>query len=138
MPVKWNLREVLRQRGITRASQTSRIIYDRTGYKISTQAVCDLLKAEPKMLRLDTAQALCDALGLQLRDFLEIVPGPLRRLQLKQSHNSGPINLTGSDSDEQQTQGGSLSPTEAVLDVSSFFFAAAEIYSSNTGNDQLT
>jgi hypothetical protein len=62
MPIKWNLRELLRQLEIRKASEISRIIYDRTEYPISTQAVCDLLNDKPKMLRLDTAQAFCDAL----------------------------------------------------------------------------
>ena len=74
MPVKWNLREWLRERGITRASQISKIVRERTGYVLSTQAVCDLLNDQPKMLRLETVQALCDAFYCRLSDFLEVVP----------------------------------------------------------------
>jgi hypothetical protein len=76
MSVKWILREVLAQRGFTTASEIGRIIQERTRYSISTQAVCDLLNDEPKMLRIETAQALCDAFGLQVGEFFDVGPGP--------------------------------------------------------------
>lgn len=71
MPIKWNLRERLKEQGFTCASQVSRVVFDRTGYVLSTQAVCDLLNEQPKMLRLETSEALCDAFYWQLSDFLE-------------------------------------------------------------------
>ncbi len=74
MPVVWKLRKVLGARGYTRASQISKIIRARTGYLLSTQAVCDLLNDQPKMLRLETSQALCDAFNCCLSDFVEVVP----------------------------------------------------------------
>jgi hypothetical protein len=61
MSVKWVLREVLAQRGFTTASEISRLIKERTGYRISTQAVCELLNGEFKMLRLETTQAFCES-----------------------------------------------------------------------------
>jgi hypothetical protein len=47
MPATWNLRSLLKERGISRASEISRIV-QRNGYQLSTQAVCDLLNAQPK------------------------------------------------------------------------------------------
>ena len=85
MSVKWILREVLAQRGFTTASEISRIIQERTRYSISTQAVCDLLNDEPKMLRIETAQAFCDAFGLRVSEFFDMEPGPLRKLEVCQS-----------------------------------------------------
>ena len=64
MSVKWILREVLAQRGFTTASEISRVIQERNRYSISTQAVCDLLNDEPKMLRIETARP---GLGLRAR-----------------------------------------------------------------------
>ncbi|HYJ84874.1 MAG TPA: helix-turn-helix transcriptional regulator [Pyrinomonadaceae bacterium] len=131
MPIKWILRDLLRQLEIKKASEISRIIYDRTGYRISTQAVCDLLNDKPKMLRLDTAQAFCDAFGLRLGDFCEIVPGPPRKLQAKSS-NFRPLNLTGAGSDDKHGQHSGVSANEAGgLDLASFFFAAGELNSLN-------
>lgn len=82
MPVKWNLREWLSERGITRASQVSKIVRERIGYVLSTQAVCDLLNDQPKMLRLETGEALCDAFYCRLSDFLEMVPRAVSRAQV--------------------------------------------------------
>jgi hypothetical protein len=113
MSVKWILREVLTQRGFTTASKISRIIQERTGYSISMQAVCDLLNDEPKMLRIETAQAFCDAFGLQVSEFFDIGPGPPRKLEVCQSASGEPIRITG-----------------AEVDFSSYFFAAGELYAS--------
>ena len=66
MPTTWNLRSVLKERGVNRASEISRLIRDRTGYQLSTQAVCDLLNRQPKMIRLETIQAFCDAFYIRL------------------------------------------------------------------------
>lgn len=126
MPIKWNLREVLRQAGLTKAAEISRIIYDRTEYRISTQAVCDLLNDKPKMLRLDTAQAFCDAFGLRLGDFCEIVPSPPRKLK---SSTVRPLNLTVADDKSGKHPSGS--ENEAELDLASLFFAAGELNSLN-------
>lgn len=69
MPIKWKLREWLRERGVTRASHVSKIVFDRTVYVLSTQAVCDLLNDQPKILRIKTSQALCDAFYCRLSHF---------------------------------------------------------------------
>lgn len=74
MPTIWNLRSVLKERGINRAAEISRLIGKRTGYQLSTQAVCDLLNTEPKMIRIETIQAFCDAFYLRLGDVLDVVP----------------------------------------------------------------
>jgi|SRR5215212_5114618 hypothetical protein len=113
MSVKWILREVLAQRGFTTASEISRIIQERTRYSISTQAVCDLLNDEPKMLRIETARAFCDAFGLRVSEFFDMEPGPLRKLEVCQSAAGEPIHITG-----------------AEVDFSSLFFAAGELYAS--------
>jgi putative transcriptional regulator len=74
MPTIWNLRNVLKERGINRAAEISRLIGKRTGYQLSTQAVCDLLNTEPKMIRIETIQAFCDAFYLRLGDVLDVLP----------------------------------------------------------------
>jgi LacI family transcriptional regulator len=59
---------------MTRASQISKIILERTGYIISIQAVCDLLNGRPNMLKVKTLQAICDAFYCKLSDFCEVMP----------------------------------------------------------------
>ena len=68
---------------------------------------------ELKMLRLETAQAFCDAFGLRVSEFFEMVPGPPRKLEVRQSASGESIDITG-----------------AEVDFSSFFFAAGELYTS--------
>lgn len=113
MSIKWILREVLSQRGFTTASEISRIIKERTGYRISTQAVCELLNGEFKLLRLETTQAFCDAFGVRVSEFFEMVPGPARKLQVQQPGSVESLDITGTEDD-----------------LSSFFFAAGELYRS--------
>lgn len=80
MPVNWNLKNWLRDgRNVSSASQAKRIVRERTGYVLSTQAVCDLMKREPKMIRLETVQAICDAFYCRLSDFCEVRPLAAKR-----------------------------------------------------------
>lgn len=74
MKMTWRLREFLAERGFRRASHISRIIAERTGYNLCTQAVCNLLNEPPKMLRVKTIQAICDAFYCRLADFCDVVP----------------------------------------------------------------
>ena len=76
MPIKWKLREWLRrERDQTRPTDISRMIYRRTGYKISVQAIAELLN-NPKMLRLETMEAICSSFDCKIGDFLEVIPSP--------------------------------------------------------------
>ncbi len=96
MSVKWNLREWLKnERGVSRAVEVRRLILERTGYRISNQAVCDLLNGRLKMVRLDTVQAICDAFYCRLYDFCEVFPNSTRKSLSKRFKPSG-----GSDSAE--------------------------------------
>jgi hypothetical protein len=96
MPAIWNLRELLKERGITRASEVRRIIHERTGRLFSEQAVCDLLNNQPKMLRVETGQLICDAFYCCLSDFFEVKPRAASRCHGKRSC---PPNLLSSKDD---------------------------------------
>jgi len=90
MPVRWNLREWLKnERGVSRAVEVRRLILERTGYRISNQAVCDLLNGRPKMIRLDTVQAICDAFYCRLYDFCEVLPNSTQKSPPKRPKPSG-------------------------------------------------
>ena len=136
MPVIWNLREWLRERGITRASHVSRIVRERTGYVLSTQAVCDLLNDQPKMLRLETSQALCDAFYCRLSDFFEVMPGAVCRPRVKTPRLFGAVssrdNLTiesaqGARDNERRGQG--LSRENSNVDFAALFPDARKLSS---------
>ena len=74
MPINWKLRELLKERGGNSAAKISKILLEQTGYQLSTQAVCDLLKRQPKMIRLETMEAICDAFYIRIVDFLDVFP----------------------------------------------------------------
>ena len=130
MPVVWNLRDLLKQRGITRASHVSKIIHERTGYRLSTQAVCDLLNSEPKMIRLETAQALCDAFYFRISDFFEMVPAAARKPQEKrplplETVNSPESEVNAPDSDFVDIK--MSSRDGAKVDFAAFFSVAGKL-----------
>ena len=73
MPTNWKLRELLKERGVKSASEISRSLQE-IGYQLSVQAVCDLLNRPPKMIRLETIEAICNAFYIPLSEFLEVLP----------------------------------------------------------------
>ena len=74
MPATWKLRDLLKERGGKHASEIRRIVLEQTGYQLSVQAVCNLLSRQPKMIRIETIQAICDSFYIRLSDFLEVLP----------------------------------------------------------------
>jgi len=124
MPVIWNLRECLKERGVTRASQVRRIVRERTGYVLSTQAVCDLFNEQPRMLRVETSQALCDAFYCCLSDFFEVKPVAASRSQPKKPRP--PNTLDPDDDPRMETGTGNnaqpkISREDTCLDFAGFF-----------------
>lgn len=86
MAATWKLREYLASRGVIRASQARRMIEDATGYKLSKQAMCDLLNGDLRMLRIETGAAICDTFSCRLSDFFEIAPRHTSAGHVKKSH----------------------------------------------------
>jgi hypothetical protein len=132
MPVVWTLRDLLKQRGITRASHVSKIVYERTGYRLSTQAVCDLLNGEPKMIRLETAQALCDSFYFRISDFFEMMPAAARKPQQKRPPRLEAISPQESEASAPQSDSVDIPDSAlgaAKVDFASFFAAAGELCS---------
>ena len=128
MPVIWNLRDLLKERGITRASEVSKIIRERTGYKLSTQAVCDLLNSQPKMVRIETTAAFCEAFYCRLSDFFEVLPIPASRPQTKARRRGGPPSSANDGLGPAKSRPGDkpltdrgLSSEMAKIDFASFF-----------------
>jgi putative transcriptional regulator len=78
MSTTWKLQEWLKsKRGVTRPTDISKIILKTTGFKISNQAISDLFNTQPKILRLETIQAICDTFNCRLTDFCVITPDEL-------------------------------------------------------------
>ena len=124
MPIKWKLRECLEERGITSASQVSKLVRHRTGYVLSTQAVCDLFNEQPKMIRLETSEALCNAFHCCLNDFVEVVPkqvynSPANKPRMLKTAN--PISETGEGAGNNHRKDGRSARENSDLDFASYF-----------------
>jgi DNA-binding Xre family transcriptional regulator len=137
MPINWNLKDWLRDaRNVSSASEAKRIVWERTGYVLSTQAVCDLMHRDPKMIRLETVQAFCDAFYCQLSDFCEVRPIAVKRRPPKPSPSSnskdededGPNELAAPDpsSNDNGTIGAVRIDLAALFPKAGAFSVSAE------------
>lgn len=77
MAVVWTLKKWLAvNRDIYRASELQLLLADKVGVRLSLQAISAIINAQPSALRLQTIQALCNALDCKLSDFCDVVPDP--------------------------------------------------------------
>src|SRR5437588_7740354 len=72
--INWKLREFLMSRGVKSASHARRMIKDATKHPLSNQAMCKLFNGDLTMLRLQTADAICETFYCKLSDFFEVIP----------------------------------------------------------------
>lgn len=75
MPLIWNLKKWLAvEHDIYRPSELQQVLADKAGVQLSVQALSALTNGKPEAFRVQTIQALCDALGCKLSDFCDITP----------------------------------------------------------------
>jgi LacI family transcriptional regulator len=75
MPVVWNLKKWLAvEHDIYRPSELQALLKEKAGVQLSLQAISALFNGRPTALRLQTMQALCNALGCKLSDFCDVLP----------------------------------------------------------------
>lgn len=126
MPTKWKLRELLKERGVKSASEISRSL-EEIGHQLSVQAVCDLLNRQPKMIRLETIEAICNAFYIPLSEFLEVLPTasqkPLKRMRIRQ---------TTSDESAQRARERGIGPSIGTIDYAGFYPDARKFSSEST------
>ena len=132
MPINWKLRELLKERGGNSAAKISRIVLEQTGYQLSTQAVCDLLKRQPKMIRLETIQALCDAFYIRLSDFLEVLPSAAQRAKQKTRTLETRRRHTSSRESAQRALFPVATPAKTKVDFAAFYPDARKFSSKST------
>jgi putative transcriptional regulator len=94
MAITWTLKKWLAiNRDIYRASELQLLLAEKAGVRLSLQAISAIINAQPSALRLQTIQALCNALDCKLSDFCDVVPdSPAQR---KQKAASSPVALYG-------------------------------------------
>ena len=126
MPTKWKLRELLKERGVKSASEISRSL-EESGHQLSVQAVCDLLNRQPKMIRLDTIEAICNAFYIPLSEFLEVLPVVSQKPQKKPR-----TRQPSSAESVQRSQGRGVGPNIRTLDYAGFYPDARKFSSRST------
>jgi DNA-binding Xre family transcriptional regulator len=97
MPIVWNLKKWLAlERDIYRPSELQALLAEKAGVQLSIQAISTLINGKPNALRLQTIQALCNALDCKLSDFCEVLPDTAKEQQ-KQRKVAGdtPVRLYG-------------------------------------------
>jgi DNA-binding Xre family transcriptional regulator len=126
MPTNWKLRELLKERGVKSASEISRML-EESGYQLSVQAVCDLLNRKPKMIRLETIEAICNAFYIPLSAFLEVLPMASQKPQKKTRTRQTP-----SDESAQRARDRGVGPSIRTLDYAGFYPDARKFSSGST------
>src|SRR5215217_4410967 len=126
MPTKWKLRELLKERGVKSASEISRSL-EEIGHQLSVQAICDLLNRQPKMIRLETIEAICNAFYIPLSEFLEVLPiasqkRPKRMRTLQ----------TTSDESAQRARDRRVGPSIVTVDYAGLYPDARKFSSGST------
>ena len=130
MPINWKLQDLLKERGGNNASEISRIVLNQTGYQLSVQAVCDLLR-QPKMIRLETMQAICDSFYIRLSDFVEVLPSAVQKAKKKRSLDRQGRH-TRCDASVQRARVPVATSTKKKVDFAAFYPDARKFSSNST------
>ena len=73
MSISWRLKNYLAvHHQIYTVTEFQKRIVKKTGVKISLANLCNCVNDTPKLIRLETVEILCSALGCELGDFLRI------------------------------------------------------------------
>jgi hypothetical protein len=84
------------------------------------------------MIRLETAQALCDAFYFRISDFFEMMPAAARKPQHKRPPRLEAISPQESEAiapESDSVDNADSAPDAAKVDFASFFAAAGELCS---------
>ncbi|UXU79292.1 helix-turn-helix transcriptional regulator [Mammaliicoccus sciuri] len=71
MSVKWKLRNMMAKNEIWTGTELQKKIVDITGYSISLPSITALINDPPKMIRVETLDALCTTLNCTPNDLIE-------------------------------------------------------------------
>ena len=132
MPINWKLRELLKERGGNSAAKIRKIVLEQTGYQLSTQAVCDLLKRQPKMIRLETMEAICDAFYIRIADFLDVFPSAAQMAKKKTRSIESRRRHTSSRESAQRALFPVATPAKNKVDFAAFYPDARKFSSKST------
>ena len=84
MAIRWSLKHYLASKHqIYAATELQKKVVTQTGVVISIAQLCNLVNGRPKMIRFETAEVLCSALGCDMSDFLSITPKEMDPMKKK-------------------------------------------------------
>jgi hypothetical protein len=115
---------LLKERGVKSASEISRSL-EEIGHQLSVQAICDLLNRQPKMIRLETIEAICNAFYIPLSEFLEVLPMASQKPQEKTRTREPP-------SEKGAPRARGVGPDIRTLDYAGFYPEARKFSSGST------
>ncbi|MBC8548768.1 MAG: helix-turn-helix transcriptional regulator [Candidatus Brocadiales bacterium] len=98
MSVHWRLRSHLSQKhSIYNATSFQKKIIKKTGIIISLPNLCKMINKKPKIIRLETMEVICSALGCELHEFMEVKPKTYKDKEhtKKLSYKNTPHNKRG-------------------------------------------
>jgi len=62
MTIEWKLRKMMAKRDIWSGSELLRLMEEKAGYSMSPASISALMNDKPKLVRVDTLDAICTAL----------------------------------------------------------------------------
>ncbi|WP_273483936.1 helix-turn-helix domain-containing protein [Desulforamulus ruminis] len=91
--IKWKLKQVMVEKGLWTGQDLLDLLEKKAGIILSHTAVMQLIKQEPKAIRLQTLEALCVALDCNPWDLMEYTPTQVKREGKLQAvgESGGPI-----------------------------------------------
>jgi DNA-binding Xre family transcriptional regulator len=107
MAIVWNLKKWLAvERDIYRPSELQALLARKAGVQLSLQAISALINGKPNALRLQTIQALCNALDCKLSDFCDVLPDTAKERQKHRNVAGGPpVQLYGGKETSKNQEG---------------------------------
>jgi DNA-binding Xre family transcriptional regulator len=106
MAIVWNLKKWLAvERNVYRPSELQTLLAEKAGVHISLQALSALINGQPNALRMQTVQAICNALDCKLSDFCDVLPDSGQETQRQRKTAGGsPRALYGSKAEGRKKE----------------------------------
>jgi DNA-binding Xre family transcriptional regulator len=77
--IRWKLKsELAKKHQIYTVTELQKLIVKKTGVVISIANLCKYVNSRPKMVKLETMEIICSALGCKLESFLSITPEEMK------------------------------------------------------------
>ncbi len=85
MSLDWKLRQVMAKKEIWSATDLIMVMEDKAGYSITPASVSKLINEKPKMMRMETLDALCTALECKPNDLIIHKSTNMNKVEKKES-----------------------------------------------------